>query len=110
VFQLTKIYRHLADHKCNGAREYSRNEILYFEGYACWCSPMERQYKFIWNDKVYDVKFCPACGELMNPRGDYYSYGNIIIYDAPMKPLRFPSLKEFQSMYDLFKKYPDKIV
>jgi len=32
------------------------------------------------------------------------------IYDAPKKPLRFPSLKEFQSMYDLFKKYPDKIV
>lgn len=64
---MTKIYRHLPDHKCDGAREMSQDEILYFESYACWCSPNERHWKFDWNGETYEVEHCPACGELMNP-------------------------------------------
>jgi len=67
---MTKIYNELLDHTCPGAREWSNKGNLYFEGWACWCSPLERNYRFDWGGKTYRVVYCPACGKVMNPYRD----------------------------------------
>ena len=69
--KMTKQYNLLLDHNCGGAREWGNRGNLYYEFYACDCSPHERHYKFDWNGKTYDVKFCPACGAKM--KKDYGS-------------------------------------
>jgi len=64
---MTKIYGNIPDHQCEGSRKLVDAKILYFEGYACWCSPIERHYKMDHGEKTYDVKYCPCCGKLINP-------------------------------------------
>ena len=64
---MTKIFG-LWDHECEGSKKLAEQKILYFEGYGCWCSPIERNYKMDWGDKTYDVIYCPCCGERMKPR------------------------------------------
>jgi len=61
---MTDIYD-LWDHRCPELERLLEEKRVRFQGWACWCSPIERHYQIFENDEWQDIDDCPFCGKSM---------------------------------------------